>query len=77
MFRQDILQLQASGILTRLLDKLLGKPPGSPLPRVRIRQPLSLSQVTPAMLVAIIGFGGAFVAFIGEVVAARFRRTST
>ena len=58
--------LQDTGILNKLRDDELNPPTPIPLPKVKISQPLSVSQLAAAFLLAAAGIVMSITVFCGE-----------
>ena len=67
VFTPIIMWLQDTGILSKLRDDELNPPIPIPLPKVKISQPLSISQLAAAFLLAAAGIFISIMIFCGEL----------
>ena len=67
------MRLQAAGILAKLKYDVMNPPFAIPYPKMRVNQPISLSQLTTAFIAQAIGLSAALLAFFGEICVAKQR----
>ena len=67
IFQDTIMRLRATGILSKLQYDAMNPPLARPRPRVRVDQPLSLSQLATLFIIQAIGITFGIVAVIGEI----------
>ena len=71
IFQDTIMRLRATGILAKLQYDAMNPPLARPRPRVRVDQPLSLSQLATLFIIQAVGITFGIVALIGEIYMAK------
>ena len=68
MLRMPMSWLQDTGTLRKLAHDQYNPPPPDPLPKIRIKKPLTVYQLGTAAMVCAGGLGIAALAFLGELI---------
>ena len=76
IFHDTIMRLRAAGILTKLQYDAMNPPFAIPYPKVRVNQPLSLSQLATLFFLQAIGLTCGIVALLGELCVAKLSAKS-